>query len=53
MDAIKILKDIVSVRQDLRRIQADLAHQERILDERIHDLIEFLKHKGIVETRDS
>lgn len=51
MNVIKIIEDILEVKQELERIKKDIEFQSRMLDEHVYNLLEFLKMKRIVETR--
>jgi hypothetical protein len=51
MNVIKIIEDILEVKQELEKIKRDVEFQSRMLDEHVYNLLEFLKMKRIVESR--
>lgn len=51
MDVIKILEKIVGVRQEVLKVSEQLDHLQKELDLQVYEMIEFLKHKKIIETK--
>lgn len=51
MDLIKIVTQMVEVRQDIEELSRKVEERTRKLDLLIDGLIEFMKHRGLVETR--
>lgn len=51
MDVIKILENIVKIRQEVLEVSDQLKHLQNELDLQIADMVEFLKHKRIIETK--
>lgn len=48
---IRIISEMVEVRQDIQELARKTEERTRKLDILIDDLLEFLKHKRIIETR--
>lgn len=48
---IKIVSDMVGVRQDIAELSDKIKERTRKLDLLISELIDEMKHKGILETR--
>lgn len=53
MDIVKVLEKIVGIRQEVLEVSERLNHLQGELDLQISEMIEFLKHRGIVETKSS
>lgn len=51
MNPLKIIEELVKVREEIRETRLKLEHFERQIDYLSSELIEFLKHKRIIETR--
>lgn len=51
MNVIKILEEIVEIRDEINEVARKLEFQSKILDKKVYDLLEFLKMKRLVETR--
>lgn len=51
MNIIKIVSEMVGVRQDIKELAEKIEERTRKLDLLIDNLIEEMKHKGILETR--
>lgn len=51
VNVIKIIEDILEVKQELEKIKRNVEFQSRMLDEHVYNLLEFLKMKKIVESR--
>ena len=51
MDIIKIVSDMVGVRQDIQQLARDIEQKTRRMDILIDELLDYMKHKRIVETR--
>ena len=51
MDVIKILEKIVGIRQEVLKVSDQLNHLQKELDIQVSDMVEFLKHKRIIETK--
>lgn len=51
MDPVKVIGEIIELREELKEMSRDLEHKSKKLDRSIDGLIEFLKHRGLVETR--
>jgi hypothetical protein len=51
MDLIKIVGEMIDLREDLKEQAKDIERKAKRLDRTIDDLMEFLKHRGLVETK--
>jgi cell division protein FtsL len=51
MNPLKIIEKLIKTRDELQEISRNLHHKERELDQLAGELLEFLKHKRIIETR--
>lgn len=51
MDLVKIVGEMIELREDLKEQAKAIERKARRLDRTIDDLMEFLKHRGLVETR--
>lgn len=51
MDLVKIVGEMIELREDLKEQAKSLEWKARRLDRTIDDLMEFFKHRGLVETR--
>lgn len=51
MNVIRTLEEIIKIRDEITDISKSLEYRGRELDKKVHDLIEFLKAKRIIETR--
>lgn len=51
MNPLKIVEELIKTRDELKEISRTLYHKEKELDRLASELIEFLKHKKIIETR--
>lgn len=51
MDLIKIVGDMINLREDLKDQARDIERKAKRLDRTIDELMEFLKHRGLVETK--
>jgi len=50
MDIIKIVSDMVGVRQDIQQLARDIEYKTKRMDVLIDELLDYMKHKRIVET---
>jgi hypothetical protein len=50
MDIIKIVSDMAEVRQDIQQLSRDIDYKTRRMDVLIDELLDYMKHKRIVET---
>jgi cell division protein FtsL len=51
MDPIKIVSEMVGVRQDIQELSRRIEERTMKMDRLIDDLVEWMKHKRIIETR--
>lgn len=51
MDLIKIVGEMIEIREELKDQAKDIERKARRLDRTIDELMEFMKHRGLVETR--
>lgn len=51
MDLIKIVGNMIDLREELKDMSRELEHKSKKLDRSIDSLLEFLKHRGLVETK--
>lgn len=51
MDLIKIVGSMIELREDLKETARQIEWKARKLDRAIDELMENLKHRGLVETR--
>lgn len=51
MDLVKIVGEMIDLREDLKEQAKAIEWKARRLDRTIDELMEFLKHRGLVETR--
>jgi hypothetical protein len=51
MNPIKILENLVKIKDELRETRLKIEHYERQIDYSVSEMIEFLKHKRIIESR--
>ena len=51
MDLIKIVGEMIELREELKDQAKDIERKARRLDRTIDELMEFMKHRGLVETR--
>lgn len=51
MNPLKIAEEIVLLREEVRKTRLELEHYENKLDKIADNLIEFLKHSKLIETR--
>lgn len=51
MDLIKIVGDMIEIREELKDQAKDIERKARRLDRTIDELMEFMKHRGLVETK--
>lgn len=51
MNIIKIVEEMVGVRQDIQQLARDIEYKTRRMDVLIDELLDYMKHKRIVETR--
>jgi hypothetical protein len=51
MNVLKTIEKIVRIKNEIGEIRAKLEHYERELDFAAGELIEFLKHKKIIEPK--
>jgi cell division protein FtsL len=51
MDPIKIVSEMVGVRQDIQELSRKIEERTRKMDILISNLVEWMKHKRIIETR--
>lgn len=51
MDVVKIVGEMIDLREDLKEQAKALELKARKLDRAIDDLVEFLKHRRLVETK--
>lgn len=51
MNIVKIMGEMIDLREDLKEQAKEIEGKARRLDRAIDELMEFLKHRGIVETR--
>ena len=51
MNVLKTIENIVRIKNEIGEIRAKLEHYERELDGAAGELIEFLKHKKIIEPK--
>lgn len=51
MNPLKIAEELVLMREEVRKTRLELERYEKKLDKLADDLIEFLKHSKLVETR--
>jgi tetrahydromethanopterin S-methyltransferase subunit G len=53
MNVIKILEKIVKSKNEIREVRQKLEHVERELDAHVAEMIEFLRFKRIIESKES
>ena len=53
MNVIKILEKMVKAKDEIREARQKLEHVEREIDAHVAEMIEFLKFKRIVESKES
>lgn len=51
MNPIEIVEKIIEVKDEIREIKLKLEYQQKRLDNLAGDLIEYLKHKKLIESR--
>jgi hypothetical protein len=51
MNVIKVVESLIRIREELEAAKDKIEHLRRELDSQTNDLIEFLKDKRIIETR--
>lgn len=51
MDLVKIVSEMIDLREDLKETAREVERKARRLDRVIDELMENLKHRGLVETR--
>ena len=51
MDRTKIVGSMIDLREELKEVSRDMERKARKLDRAIDELMENLKHRGLVETR--
>lgn len=51
MNLVKAIGEIIDVREELKDLAREIEWKSKKLDRSIDDLMEFLKHHGLVETR--
>lgn len=51
MNVIKVIEEIIQVRDEINDTSRKLEFQAKLLDKKVYDLIEFLKMKKILESR--
>jgi cell division protein FtsL len=51
MDPLKIVSEMVGVRQDILELSRKVEDRSRKMDLLIDQLLEWMKHKRIIETR--
>lgn len=51
MDPLKIVSEMVGVRQDILELSRKVEDRSRKMDRLIDQLLEWMKHKRIIETR--
>jgi hypothetical protein len=51
VNIIKIVEEMVGVRQDIQQLARDIEYKTRRMDVLIDELLDYMKHKRIVETR--
>lgn len=51
MNPIKILEELIKVKEELRESRKKIEFSERQIEYLTDQMIEFLKHKRIIETR--
>jgi tetrahydromethanopterin S-methyltransferase subunit G len=53
MNVIKILEKMVKAKDEIRETRQKLEHIEREIDSHVADMIEFLRFKRIIESKES
>ena len=51
MNVIKIVGEIIDLREELKETAREVEIKAKRLDRCVDELLEFLKHRGLVETR--
>lgn len=51
MNPLKVAEGLIKTRDEIREIRLRLEAKEKEIDRLADDLIEFLKHKRLIETR--
>ena len=51
MDVVKTITKMIEARQEIEQLSQDIESKAKKFDVLISDLIEFLKHKRLLETR--
>lgn len=51
MNPLKVVEGLVKTREEIREIRHRLEQKEREIDSLADELIEFLKHKRLIEAR--
>jgi cell division protein FtsL len=51
MDPIRIVSEMVGVRQDMQELSRKMEERTRKMDRLIDEIVEWMKHKRIIEPR--
>jgi hypothetical protein len=51
MNPLKIIEELIKIKEEMRGVRLKIEHFERQIDHLSGDMLEYLKHKRIIETR--